>query len=176
MLLHMVGSSLWFCVGEAPKGPVLPHLQLAWTPQPPDIGGRSGWEGYASPWRVWAGSLSSAWAADESRGGTNGVHQALVSSFSKPGPQPPTTCHSAPRPPGGHVLSFRSQLECHHLRESLSDHSGQEPPRLVTHDSLSRAQTTVSKTLKRDSVDDLAVMVAFWWLSLKVSLSFRVTS
>lgn len=60
-------------------------------------------------------------------------------------------------------------------RASLTT-SGQEPPRLVTHGSLSRAQTTVSKTLKRDSVDDLAVMVAFWWLSLKVSLSFRVTS
>lgn len=74
------------------------------------------------PWRVWAGSLSSSWAADESRGGTAGVHQALASSFPKPGSQPPTTCHSAPTSPWGCLLSFGSQLECHRLRESLSDH------------------------------------------------------
>lgn len=51
----------------------------------------------------------------------------------------------------------------------------QEPPRLAAHGSLSREQTTVWKMLERDSVDDLAVMMmALWWLSLKVSLSFRV--
>ena len=125
---------------------------------------------------MWAGSLSSAWAADESRGGTAGVHQALIPHFPSPVPS---------LPPGATLLHVPLGATCYHSglssnattseRASLTT-SGQEPPCLVTHGSLFQAHTTVSKTLKRDSVDDLAVIVAFWWLSLKVSLSFRVTS
>ena len=96
--------------------------------------------------------------------------------FPSPVPSHPPRVTLLPRPHG--AACYHSGLSSNATASERASPTTcvREPPRLAAHGSLSRAQTTVWKMLERDSVDDLAVMMmALWWLSLKVSLSFRVT-
>lgn len=132
MILHMVGSSLWFCVGAAPKGPVCPHLQLAWTLSHLILEEDQARKGMRARGRCGQEAFPLSGLLMKAGEGPPGSTRLSFPHFPSPVPSRPPRATLLHVPLGAtcYCSGLRSNATTSE-RASLTT-SGQEPPRLVT--------------------------------------------